>query len=102
MTRSELCAHITARSSLSKADVAAALGALTPTIADGPAECETLTVAGFATFAASTRAARHGRNPAPPSPSPSRRPGALLRGRKAPSRCTQPAASQVWWKPTRL
>ena len=63
MTRSELCARIAARSSLSKADVAAALGALTSTIADALAEEETVTVAGFGKFAARTRAARPGRNP---------------------------------------
>ena len=55
MTGSELCARVAARSSLSKADVAAALGAL--------AEGETVTVAGFGKFAARTRAARQGRNP---------------------------------------
>jgi len=63
MTRSELCARVAARSSLSTADVAAALGALTSTIADALAEGETVTVAGFGKFAARTRAARQGRNP---------------------------------------
>ena len=63
MTRSELCASVTARSSLSKADIAAALGALISTIADALAEGETVTVAGFGKFAARTRAVRQGRNP---------------------------------------
>ena len=63
MTRSELCARVAARSSLSKDDVAAALGALTFTIADALAEDETVTVAGFGKFTARTRAARQGRNP---------------------------------------
>ena len=63
MTRSELSARVAARSSLSKADVAAALGALTSTIADVLAEGETVTVAGFGKFAPRNRAARQGRNP---------------------------------------
>ena len=63
MTRSELYARVAARSSLSKADVAAALGALTSTIADALAEEETVTIAGFGKFTARTRAARPGRNP---------------------------------------
>ncbi len=63
MTRSELCARAAARSSLSKADVAAALGALTSSIADALAEGETVTVAGFGKFTVRTRAARQGRNP---------------------------------------
>ena len=63
MTRSELRARVAARSSLSTADVAAALGALTSTIADALAEGEAVTIAGFGKFAARTRAARQGRNP---------------------------------------
>ena len=63
MTRSELCARVAARSSLSKDEVAAALGALTSTIADALAEDETVTIAGFGKFTARTRAARPGRNP---------------------------------------
>ena len=86
MTRSELCARVAARSSLSKADVAAALGALTSTIADALAEDETVTIAGFGTFAARTRAARQGRNPRtcepvdiPAARVPSFKPGKTLR-----------------------
>ena len=63
MTRSELCARVADRSSLSKADVAAALGALTSTIADALAENETVTIAGFGTFSTRDRPAREGRNP---------------------------------------
>ncbi len=63
MTRSELRARVAARSSLSKADAAAALGALTSTIAVALAEGETVTVAGFGKFEARNRAARQGRNP---------------------------------------
>lgn len=63
MTRPELCARVAARSSLSEADIATALGTLTSTIADALAKGETVTVAGFRKFAARTRAARQGRNP---------------------------------------
>ena len=63
MTRSELCARVAACSSLPKADAAAALGALTSTIADALARGETVTVAGFGKYAARTRAPRQGRNP---------------------------------------
>ena len=63
MTRSELCARVAARSSLSKADAAAALGALTSTIADALSEGEIVTVADFGKFEARSRAARQGHNP---------------------------------------
>ena len=63
MAQSELCARVAARSSLSKADVAVALGALTSAIADAPVQGETVTVAGFAKFAARNREDRQGRNP---------------------------------------
>ena len=71
MNRSELCARVAARSSLSKADVAAALGPLTSAIADTLAQSETITVADFGKFVARTRAARQGRDHRPASPSPS-------------------------------
>ena len=58
MTRSEVCARVAARSSLSKADVAAALGALTSTTADALAEGNAVTVTGFGKFTARTCAAR--------------------------------------------
>ncbi len=63
MTRSELCARVAAPSSLSKTEAAAALGALTSTIADALAEVETVTFAGFGKFEARSRALRQGRNP---------------------------------------
>ena len=63
MTRPELCTRVAARSSLSKADVAAPLGAQTSAIADTLAQGETVTGAGFGKFAARTRAARQARNP---------------------------------------
>ena len=86
MTRSELCARVADRSSLSKADVAAALGALTSTIADALAENETVTIAGFGTFSTRDRPAREGRNPRTgetiaiaASPAPAFKPGKTLR-----------------------
>ena len=76
MTRSVLCVRVAPRSSLSKANVAAALGPLTSTIADALAEGETVTIAGFGKLAARTRAARQGRNsPHRRSPSTSPPPG---------------------------
>lgn len=62
MTRSELYARVAARSSLSKADVAAALSAptaLPAALSDG----DTATVASFRKFTPRTRAASQGRNP---------------------------------------
>ena len=58
MTRSDLSARVPARSSLSKPDVASALGALTPTIADALAEGETVTVAVPAARVPSFKAAK--------------------------------------------
>ena len=78
MTRSELCARVAARSSLSTADVAAALDALTSTITDALAERETVTVAGFGKFTARSHAVRQARSPAPVSPSLSPPPGYRL------------------------
>ena len=63
MTRSELCARAAATTSLSKADAAAAVGALFSAIADALARGETVTVAGFGRFTTRDRAARTGRNP---------------------------------------
>ena len=58
MTRSELCARVAAATSLPKADVAAASGALFSAIARG----ETVTVAEFGKFTTRDRPARTGRN----------------------------------------
>lgn len=55
MTRSALFARVAARSSLSKAHVARALGSLTSTIADASARRQTVIVDGFGKFAARTR-----------------------------------------------
>ena len=63
MTRSELCARITAATSLSKADADAAIGALLSAIADALARGESVTIAGFGKFTTRDRPARTGRNP---------------------------------------
>ena len=63
MTRSELCARVAAATSLSKAEAAAAAGALFSAIADALARGETVTVAGFGKFTTRDRPARDGRNP---------------------------------------
>ena len=62
-TRTELCARVAATTSLPKADVAAAAGALFSAIADALARRETVTVAGFGKFTTRDRPARTGRNP---------------------------------------
>ena len=65
MNRTEPRARIAARPSLSKDDVAAALGSLTSAIADALVQGETVTVAGCEKFAPRTRAPRQGHNPLP-------------------------------------
>lgn len=64
MSRSQLCARIAIGSSLlSRAYATAALTAVLATIADALTGGETVTVAGFGTFATRIRPAREGRNP---------------------------------------
>ena len=63
MTRSELRARLAAATSLSKADAAAAVGAMFSAIADALGKDETVTVAGFGNFTTRDRAACVGRNP---------------------------------------
>ena len=63
MIRSELCARITAATSLSKADADAAVGALLSAIVDALARGESVTIAGFGKFTTRDRPARTGRNP---------------------------------------
>ena len=92
MTRLELCERAAARSSLSRADVATALGgALTSTIADALPQGETITFAGFGKFAARTRAPRQGRDPRTGEPVavPAAR-VPTFEAAKAPSRRAQP------------
>ena len=63
MNRSDLCTALAAATSLSKADAAAAAGAIFSAIAGALARGETVTIAGFGKFTARDRPARSGRNP---------------------------------------
>ena len=63
MNRSEFCARIADRSSLSSADAASAVTAVISTITEALARGETVTIAGFGRFATKDRAARVARNP---------------------------------------
>ena len=63
MNRSELCAHVAAAASLSRADAAFAIDAMFLAIADALARDETVSIAGFGKFTTKRRAARKGRNP---------------------------------------
>ena len=63
MNRTELCARIAARSSLSRADAATALDAVVSAIADALENGEVVNISGYGRFATTHRAAREGRNP---------------------------------------
>ena len=63
MNRTELCARIAARSSLSRADAATALDSVVSAIADALESSETVSIAGFGKFTANHRAPRRSRNP---------------------------------------
>jgi len=63
VNRTELCARIAARSSLSRADAATAVEAVVSTIADALESGETVNITGFGKFTTSHRAPRRGRNP---------------------------------------
>ena len=63
VNRSEFCARIADRSSLSSADAASAVTAVISTITEALARGETVTIAGFGRFATKDRAARVARNP---------------------------------------
>ena len=63
VNRTELCARIAARSSLSRADAATALDAVVAAIVDALEGGEAVNITGFGTFATTHRAAREGRNP---------------------------------------
>ena len=66
MNRTELCARIAARSSLSRADAATALDAVVSAIADALERGEVVNnLSGFGRFAASHGAPRQGRDPRP-------------------------------------
>ena len=63
MNKRELAAHVAARTSLSKSDADAAVGAVFSAIANALASGETVTIAGFGAFSTRSRPARPGRNP---------------------------------------
>ena len=63
VNRTELCARIDARSSLSRADAATAIDAVVSAIADALERGETVNIAAFGKFTTSHRAPRRGRNP---------------------------------------
>ena len=88
MNRTELCARIAARSSLSRAGVATAVDAVVSTIADALEKGDTVNIAAFGKFATSHRKARQGRNPRtgkavaiPARTVPTFKPGKVLRDR---------------------
>ena len=72
MNRTELCARDVAAASMLRTDCASAIPAVFSTISDGLATGEAVTIAEFGTFSTRSRSARHGRNPARPSPLPLR------------------------------
>ena len=64
MNKSDLCMHVAARASVSKATAEALVCAVFSTIGGALARDETVSIAGFGTFTTRARAARRGRNPA--------------------------------------
>ena len=63
MNRTELCARIAARSSLSRADAATAVDAVVSAIADALQRGEVVNITDFGKFTTHHRAARQGLNP---------------------------------------
>ena len=63
MTKAERSARVAARTSLSRADAAAAVTATFSTIADALASGETVRIAGFGISSTRSRPARESRNP---------------------------------------
>ena len=63
VNRTELCARIAARSSLSRADAATAVDAVVSAIADALERGETVNITDFGKFTTRHRAAGQGRNP---------------------------------------
>lgn len=64
MTKTELIAAMAAKSSLTKAQAAEALSALTEVVTETAVSGGSLTLTGLGTFKVKTRPARTGRNPA--------------------------------------
>ena len=65
MKKSDIASHVASHTLLSRATADAAVNALFTAIADAFTKGETVTITGFGTVAAKTRAAREGRNPRP-------------------------------------
>ena len=63
MNRTELCARIAARSSLSRAEAAAGVDAVVCAVADALERGKAVNIPGFGKFFTGHRAARQGRNP---------------------------------------
>ena len=63
MKKSELAAHVATRTSLSRTQADAAVDAVFSAIGEALAGGESVTIAGFGTFATTERAARQGRHP---------------------------------------
>ena len=63
MNRTQLCARIAARASLSRADAATAVDAVVSAIADALESSEPVNITGFGKFTTRHRAGREGRNP---------------------------------------
>ena len=64
MRKSDIAAHVAEQNSLSKAEAERAVNALLEAVRGALAGGETVTLPGFGTFSARSRAARDGRNPA--------------------------------------
>ena len=86
MNKSEPVSRVAAETSLPRAAADRTVSTLFSVIADALADGETVTIAGFGTFAARSRAARQGRNPSTGEPvaiaasrAPSFKPGRTLR-----------------------
>ena len=64
MNKSELCTHVAAQASVSKATADNVVSAVFSTIGEALARDETVALAGFGTFTTRARPARRGRKPA--------------------------------------
>ena len=64
MHKTELASSVATRISATRATADSVVGAVFATIAEALARSETVSIAGFGTFATRNRAARQGRNPA--------------------------------------
>ena len=63
MKKTDISAHVAAKTSLSKANAAGAVEAVLSAISDALARGESVDIAGFGSFSVKSRPERHGRNP---------------------------------------